>query len=340
MGKGSLAYLTARALLCTGNDPLGCGQCPSCKSIAESGIGQHKDLIEIAAASHPDVEFARTLLEEASLSPVLGARKVILIDECHRLFRETWDVYLKPLDLASESKDSKLPIFILVSNDEEAIPKNIKSRCAIVRFKKVATETVVGLLSNLCNRNKIKYELDGLKAIAHLAQGHVRDAVTSLNTVASIGDVTKSLVVATLDATLDDYCLKIFNAIGAKDLVKASQVCDEACNDHLPNKLIDGMFSLYAKAQFSGAPEMEKIQKTFPNVADVSATFLRWTNTQYLSADALPLLMVELIDLIGATGSAISRTASSSPIVRSGKGVSALELLEIVNGVDVTNLST
>jgi len=335
VGKTSSAYLMARALTCTGDDSLGCGKCLSCKTIAEYGLDQHSDFTEIDAASHPGVEYARTLLDNVKINPLTGKRRVIVIDEAHRLSRDAWDAYLKPLDLASKSNNVQYPIFLFVSNDADAIPKTIKSRCAIVKFSKVSSDVMLGLLCNLCTSNKIQYELDGLKAIARLSGGHVRDALNYLDTVATVGHVTKSLVTSVLDDTLDDHCMKILLAVVNKNLVEAAQLCDIACGDHLPNQIIDGMFSLYARSLF--APEgssMMKIIRVLSNIPDVSAAFLRWTNSQYLTADALPLLIAELIDLIGVPTSTVNRAAT--PLM--GKPVSAAELMEIMGAIDITDI--
>lgn len=320
--------------MCKGNDPLGCGKCISCETFDKLGREEHSDFTELDAASHPSVNDARQLLEDVKLEPLTGARRVVVVDEAHRLSVEAWDSYLKPLDESTDSPTGgKRTIFIFVTSDPTKIPGTIQSRCAIIGFSRVDTDVLVGLLANLCSQNKVKYELDGLRRIARLSKGHVRDAIKYLETVASTGDVTKNQVTLALDDTLEDLCTKVFLGIIRKDAAEAVKWCDEACKLHLPNMVVDTMFALYARAMFSeqGSP-MEKALAALPNTSDVSSIFLKWTSVPYLSPDALALLMVELIETVGTTSSGTSSRAASkkAPIPQYGDILEHADLVKFL----------
>src|ERR1700723_3103507 len=98
VGKTSVAYLLAKALMCSGKDPLGCGKCPSCGLVTESGMDRHPDFIEIDGAQKSGVEAAREVVDTTLSLPALGKRRVTVIDEAQFLSQEAWGAYLKVLE--------------------------------------------------------------------------------------------------------------------------------------------------------------------------------------------------------------------------------------------------
>ena len=71
VGKTTTAYLAAKALMCLGKDPLGCGKCPSCTLVDESGIDQHPDFVEVDGAQKSGVDAAREIIDVTMSLPVL-----------------------------------------------------------------------------------------------------------------------------------------------------------------------------------------------------------------------------------------------------------------------------
>jgi len=135
-GKTSTARILAMVLNClerqNNGDP--CGKCYSCKAIFE---GNYVDVIEQDGARFSKVDETRDLVYKASLSPFNGKRKVIIIDECHRLSEASWDVLLKPIE--------ECPPFltwILITTQVEKVPITIKSRCQIFPFYPLRPEVV------------------------------------------------------------------------------------------------------------------------------------------------------------------------------------------------------
>lgn len=304
LGKTSVAYIFARALMCQGTDPLGCGHCASCLAIAEHGIEAHPDFKELDAASlgaggsgaDSKVEACRELMSEAVEKAILGKRRVIVLDEAQRLSPDAWDVFLKPL----EQGDSDT-VFIFATTNGDRIPATVQSRCSVLLFSRVGTEAVLGLLANMANRNGIKYELDALKIIAGASKGIIREALSMLNTVASMGTVTKQLVLSVLDS-LEDDCLKVLLALSTKNLEEAVRLVDEVGTRHSAAKTIETLLSLYARSPFKGdEPAFAQVYRGMPNTHEVSSVFLKWMATPYLSPDVLPLVVYELLGSQGST---------------------------------------
>jgi len=300
VGKTSLAQIYARAIMCTTSN-LGCGKCPSCLTFDEDPE-IHPDFLTIDAASHSGVDKSREILSQHDSVPVVGARRVLYIDEVHRLSKEASDTYLKPLERASD----KL-VFLLSTTEGARVSKTVRSRCSKIRMGLVDNETVVGLLCAIATRHEIPYELDGFKLIARAAKGHVRDAVGLLDTVAAIGTVTRELVGTYAEAEIEDTALKVLYliAIGkvresVPHLLHLGRLID-------PPKVIQILFSWYGRAVFSDAsvaeadvPVLAQISGRMSNPAAATAIFLKWSAASTLPVDALPVFASELGAIVGA----------------------------------------
>jgi DNA polymerase III subunit gamma/tau len=303
VGKTTSAYIFARALMCTGTDPLGCGtagasfhdvpqgnQCPSCALIDAQGIDQHPDFREVDAASYSGVDAARSILESGIALPILGKRRITMIDEAHCLSYEAWCVYLKPLEAADTDT-----IFIFVTNNSDKIPDTITSRCCRVRFAKVVFDAVLGLLSALCAENHIMYEVEALRVLASAFKGQVRNPVKMLDIVASMGNVTTELVKSQIDTTLEDGSLRLFRLVLEKKQPEAVALGDELTRTFAPAKIIEAMFSVYAKAVFTTDDQaLNDIIDQFGDVPKMTAFFTKWHVADRLPSDILPLFLHEL----------------------------------------------
>jgi DNA polymerase-3 subunit gamma/tau len=311
VGKTTTAYVTAKALMCTGDDALGCGKCLSCEAITASGLEMHPDFLEVDAASKAGVQDARDMVSTTEESlPQLARRRVIIIDEAHRLSREAWDAFLKTLE-----KHSNHTNFIFVTNESDKIPKTIASRCGVVSFFPVDTEAIFGLLANIASANKIPYEeLEALRIIARAAKGRVRNAVNILNMVACMGAVTKKLVLAMLEDELTDTCLKILTEIANKNQVEAVRLADEACNQASPSRIIECLFATYAKAVYTPSDAAyAHIAKTLTNIGEIRSIFIGWLVSANLSPDMVPLIVHELLNTFEMKETAKKSTIKKTP---------------------------
>jgi DNA polymerase III subunit gamma/tau len=319
VGKTTSAYLAAKALMCTGQGHLGCGECPSCLLIQNDGIDTHPDFIEIDGAVKPGVEGARETIETTLTLPVLGKRRVTVIDEAHWLSAEAWSAYLKTLE--NGDTDS---VFLFVSQDYGKIQPNIRTRCIRVAFERVNQDVLVGHLANVASRNEIPYDLDALKLIARMSKGLVRDAVQWLNTCATFGTkVDAAMVRMVIDTSLEDLCEKLLQTIAARKQVEAINLADELVRKDMPGKAAERMLSLYSQAIYSDDPELRKIYLGLPDVSAVAGILIKWAAIQHAPADVITIIVYELLKTQGAIRAhqtAVtppkSQIAPTAPVVR------------------------
>jgi DNA polymerase III gamma/tau subunit len=267
--------------------------------------------MEVDAASHSGAEHMRSMLDIMNSPPsAMCKRRVLLIDEAHDLSGLAWDVALKPL----ESKEDG-SVFIFASSKSDLIPYSISSRCVPIPFERVHTDSIFGLLVNIANQKNIQYELEALKIIARKSKGIVRDAVLWLGMVASMGTVTRDLVVAALDDTLEDLCHKCYAALVNNDQVQAVQWIDEAGRNYSTGKVIEVMFSIYARTPWAEPGSLYAvIASRLPNLSEVDAIFIKWLSNNNLPADALPLVVYELINTLDVPVNSTSRAKGGSGV--------------------------
>ncbi|MEK7576332.1 MAG: DNA polymerase III subunit gamma/tau [Patescibacteria group bacterium] len=150
-----------------------CNECPACKAIDE---GRSLDVTEIDAASNRGIDEIRNLKEMIRLAPTSFKYRVFIIDEAHMLTREAFNALLKTLE---EPPD--YAIFILATTEADKIPVTVSSRTQQFYFKRVSLQEIVGKLSHIAKKEKIKISQEALDLIASSAEGSFRDAESLLD---------------------------------------------------------------------------------------------------------------------------------------------------------------
>lgn len=179
VGKTSVARLLARSLNCTASaDPKPCGKCDNC----QVEIGSHLDLIEIDAASNRRIDEIRDLREKIGLSPALGKYKVYIIDEVHMLTTEAFNALLKTLE-----EPPAHAVFILATTESHKLPATVVSRTQRFSFKPITSTDIESRLKHIAALEKINIDDDAISLLARASRGSLRDAISLLDQVASLG---------------------------------------------------------------------------------------------------------------------------------------------------------
>lgn len=183
VGKTSVARLLARSLNCTGPaDAKPCGKCDNC----QIEIGSHLDLIEIDAASNRRIDEVRDLRDKIGLAPALGKYKVYIIDEVHMLTTEAFNALLKTLE-----EPPSHAVFILATTESHKLPATVVSRTQRFSFKPITQADIEARLKHIAGREKIKIDDAAINLLAQASRGSLRDAISLLDQVASLGGTTK-----------------------------------------------------------------------------------------------------------------------------------------------------
>jgi len=182
-GKTSTARVFAAAVNCDllpefQKNPqivLPCLQCPSCVAMQKN---QHPDFIEIDAASHTGVDNIRNIIDTATFMPLLGKKKIYLIDEAHMLSKAAFNAFLKLLE-----EPPMFVMFILATTDSHKILDTVISRCFQLFFDPIDTQKISDHLAMICATENISYQKEALDIISKETQGSLRDALNLLEQV-------------------------------------------------------------------------------------------------------------------------------------------------------------
>jgi DNA polymerase-3 subunit gamma/tau len=183
VGKTSVARVFAKALNCQVDPPSDpCNECTSCTEIT---AGSNLDMLEIDAATYSKVEQVRELTESLQYGPARNPRKVVIIDEIHRLSRQAFDALLKIVEEPPEHL-----VFIFATTEIEAVPATILSRCQSFQFGRVPLAEMVAHLNRISEAEGLGASDHALRLISRAGEGSVRDSVALLDQVATFGGGT------------------------------------------------------------------------------------------------------------------------------------------------------
>lgn len=214
-GKTTTARVFASAINCEKLDAfklepkkaiIPCLSCASCQAMM---AGKHPDFIEMDAASHTGVDNVRNIIDAASLMPIMGRKKIYLIDEAHMLSKAAFNAFLKIMEEPPASV-----LFILATTDSQKIIDTVRSRCFQLFFKPIESDILLKHLEDVCKQEEIAYEIAGLQMIVKEAEGSARDALNMLETVRfSAARVTQNAVFQVLGHVQEEQVIALLEAV-------------------------------------------------------------------------------------------------------------------------------
>lgn len=139
------------------------------------------DFHEVDAATNRSIDDVREIRKQAYNVPMMGRKRVFIIDECHQLTTQAVASFLKILEEPPESA-----IFILCTTEAQKVIPTIQSRCQRFDFTKIHTDDIVNHLKSICEKESVeKVDPAALEIIAKASTGCLRDAMSILDQVIS-----------------------------------------------------------------------------------------------------------------------------------------------------------
>ncbi|MBO5845353.1 MAG: DNA polymerase III subunit gamma/tau [Clostridia bacterium] len=221
-GKTTCAKILAKAVNC--ESPVNGSPCNRCASCMAIDSGAATDVLEMDAASNNGVENIRDIRDEVVYTPSSLKYRVYIVDEVHMLSGSAFNALLKTL----EEPPSHV-VFILATTELHKLPATIISRCQRFDFRRIATDTLVSRLSYIADMEDISAEPEALRAIAKLAQGGMRDAISLLELCAgNHTTVTEELVSTTVGSGGKENIVKVVRSVASADYDTVFAVIDDA----------------------------------------------------------------------------------------------------------------
>jgi DNA polymerase-3 subunit gamma/tau len=178
VGKTTTARLLARALNYRRGeidqpsvelDPPG----EHCQMIMES---RHPDVFEMDAASRTGINDIREILDSVRYAPVMARYKIYIIDEVHMLSTQAFNGLLKTLEEPPPHVK-----FVFATTEIRKVPVTVLSRCQRFDLKRIDSERLATHLGDICAKEGVKVDADGLALIARAAEGSARDGLSLLD---------------------------------------------------------------------------------------------------------------------------------------------------------------
>jgi DNA polymerase-3 subunit delta' len=164
VGKRQTAVTLAKALNCRESRPDSCDECPACRAI---DAGRFPDLMVLSGEERDiPIDEIRFLKQMAFLKPMVGRRRVFILDQAEKMSGDAANSLLKVLE-----EPPSFSHFILLTSSPFLLLPTIISRCQTLAFSAVSKEEIEEILAE---RN---YPAERARILSLLADGNLGRAL-------------------------------------------------------------------------------------------------------------------------------------------------------------------
>ncbi len=331
-GKTSMARILAKAVNCEAEDPAArpCNRCPRCAAVND---GSYLDLIEIDAASNTSVEDVRDLRERVPFAPSDGRYKIYIIDEVHMLSTAAFNALLKTLE-----EPPAHAIFILATTEAHKIPATVVSRCQRHEFRRLGVEEITAQLAEMVKAEGMQAEKEALEAVARQATGSMRDAISLLDQLGSMGEaITLRRTLEMLGSTGNETVQELVACIARQDAGGGLQVIHRATDSgadsrQFARQVVDYLRGVMMAASGNGdlveaTAETRTAMKDLSSKLDGAALYRAIRAFSHAAADLrsgwrpqLPLELALIDSILEGSPARTAEAASANPSVTGSAG--------------------
>lgn len=177
-GKTTIARLIALGLNCEGAETsptaTPCGKCQACQEILHDSS---PDYLEINVGNKSSVNDIRQLDHGLGYSGLTLKKRVIILDEIHRLSTEGQQALLKPVE-----KKRDHVYFIFCTTETRKLDDALLQRCSRLEFRQLIRPELIKLMNSICEFEGVVPDNTALELIAEERMS-ARDCVITLQDV-------------------------------------------------------------------------------------------------------------------------------------------------------------
>jgi len=166
--------------------PPGSGKTTAALCLAHDLFGERfmDAFMELNASDARGIDVVRTTVKEfariATISEV--PFKILVLDEADNMTADAQHALRRTMERYTDTCR-----FILSCNYSGKIIEPIQSRCAIFRFVPLSEDDVAGYLRTVAEKERVRLEDSGLRALTEASEGDLRKAINTLQAAASVG---------------------------------------------------------------------------------------------------------------------------------------------------------
>jgi DNA polymerase III subunit gamma/tau len=223
---GSGKTTTARMI----HNSINCGKDRESERLGNS----HPDYKELNMGALGRIDDVRNLILTSDVMPSIGKKKIIVLDEAHRMTDAASSALLKPLEEPSEDT-----IWILCTTDPEKLLSTITNRCVVLPIKPIEPKLIRQRLKQIVISEKVSMPNktqagEALDLISNFAEGQMRKALSQLQSLLGAvqgGEKFDSKSVMDLysqsgEADLDSQAVDLMVSMLTYDLSETIKICN------------------------------------------------------------------------------------------------------------------
>ncbi|HLQ71452.1 MAG TPA: DNA polymerase III subunit gamma/tau, partial [Bacillota bacterium] len=180
------------------------------------------------------------------------------IDEVHMISTSAFNALLKTLE-----EPPKHVVFILATTEPHKIPLTIMSRCQCFDFKPITNQAIVRRMQTIIEKEDINVSDEALEAVALVAEGGMRDALSILDQAISFSDANVSLddVLAVTGGVSQQILTEMIQTVYNQDSQHALTLLDDLIkNGKDPGRFVfDLLYFLRDLLLYKSAPSLDGI---------------------------------------------------------------------------------
>lgn len=165
--------------------PPGVGKTTTILCLARILLGPNfrEGVLELNASNERGIDVVRNKIKmfaQQKVSLPKGRHKIIILDEADSMTEGAQQALRRTMEIYSDTTR-----FALACNTSEKIIEPIQSRCAMLRFSKLSDAQILAKSIEVCQKEELGYDKEGLEAIVFTAQGDMRQALNNLQSTAN-----------------------------------------------------------------------------------------------------------------------------------------------------------
>jgi len=165
-------------LLVSGLPGIGKTTAVHCLASALLGDAYKEAVLELNASDDRGIDVVRNKIKafaQKKVSLPAGRHKLIILDEADSMTPGAQQALRRTMEIYANTTR-----FCFACNQSNKIIEPLQSRCAILRFGRLADDELLQRLVEICRAEKVEYTDEGLAAVVFTAEGDMRQAVNNL----------------------------------------------------------------------------------------------------------------------------------------------------------------
>jgi replication factor C subunit 2/4 len=204
--------------------PPGTGKTTSILCLARQMLGtsMKEAVLELNASDDRGIDVVRNKIKmfaqkKTTLPP--GRHKIIILDEADSMTTGAQQALRRTMEVYANTTR-----FALACNVSSKIIEPIQSRCAILRYTRLADSEILSRLEHICTTEGVPYTSEGMSALLFTSDGDMRNAINNMEaTFSGFGSVTDVNVFKVCDQPHPRVVHTILESCNAGDVDTALQ---------------------------------------------------------------------------------------------------------------------